>query len=117
MGQVVIASRLSDGLVVFLRPATERAGNPKRGQAEWVLQLAEAEVAEDDARAAELLAIGEVDGIAAQSVVDVYLIDVQEEGGQLRPTKAREVIRCFGPTVHPDFGKLAEAEKASVAEN
>ena len=117
MGQVVIASRLSDGLVVFLREVTERAGHRERPQAEWVLQLAEAEVAEGDARAAELLTIGTADGIAAQSVVDVYLIDVQEEGGQLRPTKAREVIRCFGPTVHPDFGKLAEAENASAAEN
>ena len=117
MGQVVIASRLSDGLVVFLRDSAGGSGGAGKGPAVWVLQLAEAEVAEDDSRAAELLAIGEADGAEHQSVVDIYLIEIKDEGGQLRPTKAREVIRCFGPTVRPDLGKLAEAENALAAEN
>jgi hypothetical protein len=107
--QVVIASRLGDGLVVFLREASDA------GRAEWVLQLADAEVAESEARSSELLAIGETDASANQSVIDIYLIDVEQAGGQLRPTKAREAIRCFGPTMRPDLGK--QAERSAVGEN
>ena len=110
MGQVVIASRLSDGLVVFLREASDK-------RADWVLQLAEGEVAEDDSRAAALLAIAETDAAEHQSVVDIYLIDVIEEGGQLRPTKGREAIRCLGPTIRRDLGKQAEVGHAKAAEN
>lgn len=106
MGQVVIASRLSDGLVVFLREGSDAGG------AEWVLYLADAEVASSQERAEELLAIGETDSSANQTVVDIYLIDVKEEGGQLRPTKNREAIRCFGPTMRLDLGKQAEVSAA-----
>jgi hypothetical protein len=106
MAQVVIASRLSDGLVVFLKETTVA------GPADWVLQLSEAEVAANDERAAELLAIAEADAAKTQSVIDVYLIDVEEEGGELRPTKYREAIRCLGPTIRLDLGKQAEGSEA-----
>jgi hypothetical protein len=106
MAQVVIASRLSDGLVVFLKETTVA------GPADWVLQLSKAEVADNDERAAELLAIAEADAAKTQSVIDVYLIDVEEEGGELRPTKYREVIRCLGPTIRLDLGKQAEGPEA-----
>ena len=109
MGQVVIASRLSDGLVVFLREASDVGG------ADWVLQLADAEVAPTEERAAALLTLGEKDASANQSVIDIYLIDVKEEGGKLRPTKNREAIRCFGPTMRLDLGK--QAEVAAAGEN
>jgi hypothetical protein len=106
MAQVVIASRLSDGLVVFLKETTVA------GSADWVLQLSEAEVADSDERAAELLAIGEADAAKTQSVIDAYLIDVEERGGELRPTKYREAIRCLGPTIRLDLGKQAEGPEA-----
>lgn len=106
MAQVVIASRLADGLVVFLKEAGTK------GSADWVLRLESAEVAETDARAAELLALGEADAAATHAVVDPYLIDVEREAGQLRPTKYREVIRCLGPTVRRDLGKQAEGPEA-----
>ncbi|MFP6655648.1 MAG: DUF2849 domain-containing protein [Myxococcota bacterium] len=108
MAQVVIASRLSDGRVVFLREAAEL------GRADWVLGLAEAEVATEDSRAAALLAIGEADASACQSVIDIYLVDVTEEGGRLRPTKNREAIRCFGPTVQ--WGPEEPSEASRVEE-
>ncbi len=49
MAQVVIASRLSDGLVVFLDEAKAK------GSVVWVLRLEGADVAATDERAAELL--------------------------------------------------------------
>ena len=107
MAQVVIASRLSDGLVVFLRRLEEAPQS-----VEWVLRLDEAEVAEDAPRAAELLGLGEADATEHHSVIDVYLIDVEEEGGRLRPTKFRETIRCAGPTIRPDLGKQADRPEA-----
>lgn len=106
MKQVVIASRLSDGLVVFLKQAVQA------GAVEWALRLESAEVAESDARAAELLEIAEADAVSSQIVVDPYLIEVEEQGGQLRPTKFREVIRCLGPTIRRDLGKQAEGPEA-----
>jgi len=109
MGQVVIASRLCDGLVVFLRGASDAGG------VEWVLQLADAEVAASEERANTLLGMAEADANKNQSVIDIYLIDVEQQGDQLRPTKAREAIRCFGPTMRPDLGK--QAEISAVGEN
>ena len=106
MAQVVIASRLSDGLVVFLK------GAAASGAAEWVLELDAAETADDDARAAELLKLGEADAAENQVIIDPYLIDVEEQDGQLRPTKFREIIRCFGPTIRFDLGKQAERREA-----
>ncbi len=106
MAQVLIASRLSDGLVVFLKKAA------KPGCVEWVLSLEAAEIAEGDERAAELCSIGEADAAQNQAIVDPYLIDVEEQGGQLRPTKFREIVRCLGPTIRLDLGKQAEGTEA-----
>ena len=106
MGQVVIASRLSDGLVVFLKEAATA------GSAIWVLELNSAELADSAERAAELLNAGEADAAANHIIIDPYLIDVETRDGQLRPTKFREVIRCFGPTNRLDLGKQAEGPEA-----
>lgn len=105
MGQVVIASRLSDGIVVFM-------GKASAGSVEWALRLENAEVAADDARANEMLSLGEADIAAHNKIMDAYLIDVEEQEGQLRPTKYREAIRCFGPTIRTDLGKQAEGPEA-----
>ena len=105
MSQVVIASRLSDGLVVFLSTA---GGSDAR----WVLQLDGATLAGSDDEAAALLSLGENDATTRHEVVDPYLIEVQEEGGRLRPTKYREEIRCLGPTIRTDLGKQAEGPEA-----
>lgn len=105
MTQVVIASRLSDGRVVFLKATTS-------GSAEWVLTLGAAEIADAEERANELLSIGEADAVENQVIIDPYLIDVEEHDGELRPTKYREVIRCLGPTIRLDLGKQAEGPEA-----
>lgn len=105
MAQVVIASRLSDGLVVFLNAQASPSS------AAWVPTLEAAVIAESDGRAAELLRIGEADAAQNQVVIDPYLIEVEESGGQLRATRFRERIRCLGPTVRPDFGPQAEAQE------
>jgi hypothetical protein len=106
MNQVVIASRLSDGRVVFL----SKGSAP--GAVTWAPLLADAEVAPDESRSAELLTLGEADAEDRHEVVDPYLIDVEEEGGELRPTKYREAIRCLGPTNRLDLGKQSEGAQA-----
>jgi sulfite reductase (NADPH) hemoprotein beta-component len=106
MSQVVIASRLSDGRVVFL----SKGSTP--GSVTWAPLLADAELAADETRTAELLSLGEADAEARHEVVDPYLIDVKEEGGELRPTKYREAIRCLGPTNRLDLGKQSEGAQA-----
>jgi len=106
MSQVVIASRLSDGRVVFL---SKGSGPPS---VTWVSLLSGAEVAGDENRSAEILSLGEADAEDRHEVVDPYLIDVEEEGGELRPTKYREAIRCLGPTNRLDLGKQSEGAQA-----
>ncbi len=105
MDQVVIANRLSDGLVVFL------AAEPGSGRGVWKLRLEEASVAQDDARAEELVAIGLSEANDQHRVIDPYLIDVERSAEGLRPTRYRELIRCFGPTVRLDLGKQAESRE------
>jgi len=106
MAQIVIASDLGSGRVVFL------AKGSTEGAVSWGGLIETSEVAADDARADALLAIAEADAAARHEVVDPYLIDVEEEGGALRPTKYREAIRCLGPTNRPDLGKQAEGAEA-----
>lgn len=106
MAQIVIASDLADGRVVFLAKGAEP------GAVVWGRLIDEAEVAGDDARAGELLKLAEADAEARHEVVDPYLIDVEEAEGGLRPTKYREVIRCLGPTIRQDLGKQSEGASA-----
>ncbi len=106
MAQIVIASRLGDGRVVFL------AKGSTAGEVVWAALIADSAVAADDAAAGELLSIGEADANARHLIVDPYLIDVDGDGETLRPTKYREVIRCLGPTIRLDLGKQAEGAEA-----
>jgi len=106
MAQIVIASRLGDGRVVFL------AKGSAAGSVEWAALIGDSAVAEDDDAASELLSIGEADASARHLIVDPYLIDVEGKGEQLTPTKYREVIRCLGPTNRLDLGKQSEGAEA-----
>ena len=106
MAQIVIASGLSDGRVVFL------AKGSKPGAVTWGRLIEESDVAADDARANELLALGEQDAQERHTVVEPYLIDVEETPDGLRPTKYREEIRCLGPTIRQDLGKQSEGASA-----
>jgi len=65
MLQIVIASRLSDGRVVFL------ARDSKPESVTWAALIDEAVVANAEPRAAELLALGEADAEARQGLVRV----------------------------------------------
>ena len=105
MDQVVIANRLSDGVVVFLAAA------PGSARGEWKDRLEEATIAPDDARAQEILALGLASAHQRHEVVDPYLIEVERTASGLRPTRYRELIRCLGPTVRPDLGKQAESRE------
>lgn len=104
--QIVIASDLASGRVVFLG----RGAQP--GAVRWAGLIGDAEIARDQPHADTLLAMAEADAEARHVVLDPYLIDVTEEDGTLRPTKYREAIRCLGPTIRPDLGKQAEGAEA-----
>lgn len=106
MDQVVIANRLSDGVVVFLAAA------PGSARGEWKLRIDDASVARDEARAQEILTLGLASAKERNEVIDPYLIDVEQTASGLRPTRYRELIRAFGPTVRRDLGKQAESREA-----
>jgi hypothetical protein len=89
--QMVLASRLADGRVVFLGP-----GNG------WVDTIAAGAVAADADTAARLLAAAKADE-SRNLVVDPYLVDITEENGRRRPVVWREAIRAEGPTVRTDL--------------
>jgi hypothetical protein len=103
MSQVVLASRLSDGRVVFAKRASGLS---------WVGLIDEATVAEDGPAAEALLAESEADIAARNEVMDAYLIDVAKTADGWRPTKYREFIRAVGPTIREDLGKQAEGAGA-----
>ena len=91
MPQMIIANRLTDGVVVFLDP--REAWDPAIGTGALIDSEAEAE---------RLL------GVAKQHeaqclVVEPALIDVTVADGRPRPTAIREAIRAFGPTVRTDL--------------
>ena len=87
--KVLTANRLGDGAVVFL---TNDNG--------WSRSLHRARLAEAGDALALLDAAGRK-AVAACQVVGPYLIDVEARDGEVVPTRLRERIRAFGPTVRP----------------
>jgi hypothetical protein len=93
MAQIVTASRLTDGAVVFLDP-----------DGGWSERLDHAKLHADKSESTAGLEAGKAAELA-NLVVDVYLIDVTVQAGAIVPTKIREAIRATGPTIHPEFTK------------
>ena len=104
--QIVIASELATGRVVYLAKGASADG------VSWCRLIDGSEVAADAARADALLALAEADVETRNEVMDPYLIDVAIESGGPRPTKYREAIRCLGPTVRTDLGTQGEGASA-----
>lgn len=103
MPQMIIANRLVDGAVVFLAPSEA-----------WTPSIASGAVIEDDAEAQRLL--GAVKQLEARSpVIDPQVIQVKVDGGAVRPTEIRELIRAFGPTVRTDPGDTDWVATAGIA--
>lgn len=93
--QILIASDLRQGEVVFL------------GDSGWERDHRRAKVARDAADAAALDAFGKAE-IAKNTVVDVYLADVEiGADGVATPLHYREKMRVKGPSVRTDLGKQA----------
>jgi hypothetical protein len=84
---MIIANTLSDGFVVFLTEAGD-----------WSNDIAAGALAESDAAAATLLETAKA-AEANNVVIDPYLIPVELEDGQRKPTEYREYIRATGPSV------------------
>lgn len=101
--KVLTANRLSDGIAVWLDASGQWSENL---QSALVARHAEAE--------ASLEEIGKRD-FSANKVVDVNIVDVSEENGQLWPIRLRERIRAAGPTMHyADGFKPADAAFIAV---
>ena len=96
---ILLANDLLDGDVVF---AVGEAG----GSLGWTRDPSLALVATDDAAAIRLEDFAEAE-LAAQHVVDAYLVDV--ELGTLGPVPRhfRERFKTLGPSNRPDLGKQA----------
>lgn len=93
--KVLTANRLGDGIAVWLNASGE-----------WTTSLQEALVARHAEAEASLEAIGKRD-FAANKVLDVNLVEVEENGETIRPIRLRERIRAEGPTV--GYGENAYA--------
>jgi Protein of unknown function (DUF2849) len=85
--QMIVASRLTDGRVVFLAD-----------EARWAESIEDGLVAESAEAASALLELAQ-NSVRNCRVVDPYAIDVAVGDGRRRPTAMREAIRAFGPTI------------------
>ena len=101
--QVLTANRLSDGSPVFLG---EDGG--------WSERIAAARVARDAAAHGLLEATGAA-AVAANIVVEPYLVDVEASGGRIEPVRNRERMRTRGPSVRPDLARNTEPECPALA--
>ena len=85
--RMIIANRLTDGLVVFYT-----------GEGEWSVDIADGKIMTDESEESRAYAAAKSDEDNCR-VVDPNLIDVKLDGGSPRPVAIREAIRAFGPTV------------------
>jgi hypothetical protein len=83
---MIIANRLSDGLVVFFV-----------SPGEWVEDIAVGALIEDGEQGEARLSEAKADEVRCL-VVDPNLIEVEVADGRRRPTAIREAIRAFGPS-------------------
>ncbi len=98
--KIVSANDLMSGYTIYL------------GDAGWTSDIADAEIAHDQATADTLLAAAERQ---PEIAVGPYLVDVTGHlGSDPAPTKYREVIRVSGPTVGA-LNKLPEAAEQRAA--
>ncbi len=95
INQVISANRLGDGIVVYL------AAN-----GDWTESIANAQALCGKAQGEAALDVA-FGAVRTCFVVDPYLIDIDDSGGERRPTRGRELIRAKGPTVRTDIGKQA----------
>jgi sulfite reductase (NADPH) hemoprotein beta-component len=104
MQEMIVASRLTDGLVVFLDAAGGWTEDFHRG----------AILADASARAAAL----EIATRAAADnlVVDPYPMELELRAGHPEPKALRERIRAMGPTVRSDLGKQAQGFAPTIAQ-
>jgi len=84
---MIIANRLTDGLVVFYK-----------GDGGWTVDIADGLVITDEAEEDGLIEAARTDEDRCV-VVEPNLIDVTLDDGSPRPTAIREAIRAFGPTI------------------
>jgi sulfite reductase (NADPH) hemoprotein beta-component len=96
---ILLANDLLDGDVVFAIAEAD-------GSLGWTRDPSLALVAADDA-AAERLEGFAVAELAAQHVVDAYLVDVELTAGGPVPRHFRERFKTLGPSNRPDLGKQA----------
>lgn len=87
--QAVTANLLGDGRVAFLT-----------WEGDWSDRVVDCHVASSDEESAWLLDIAQ-QAVAAQIVVDPYLIDIDDTSGSAWPVRRREQIRAAGPTQAP----------------
>jgi sulfite reductase (NADPH) hemoprotein beta-component len=87
MARMIIANRLTDGLVVFFRSAGD-----------WTVEITDGLVIGADDDEERVLSTAKTDEDRCL-VVDPNLIDVTVDGPTRKPVALREAIRAFGPTV------------------
>jgi hypothetical protein len=93
---ILLANDLLDGDVVFF------------AHGGWTRDPSLAEIAADDAAAAKLEQAAAA-ALAANTVVDAYLVDVTlDSAGRATPNHFRERFKTLGPSIRPDLGKQAE---------
>lgn len=96
---ILLANDLLDGDVVF-------AQSGDTGALSWTRDPYRARVAADDGDAARLESFAAAE-IAAQHVVDAYLVDVAIGADGPVPRHFRERFKTLGPSNRPDLGKQA----------
>ena len=88
--QMIIASRLVDGRVVFMG-----------ADARWAESIEDGVLLSTDEETAQRMSAAE-QAIENCEIVDPYPIEVVVENGERRPAEVREAIRAFGPSVRTD---------------
>ncbi len=87
MAKMLIANRLTDGLVVF-----------RTGDGNWVESITAGQLIDDETAAARLLEVSLTEE-RENIIIDPCLIDVSEINGRRIPDSYREEIRATGPTI------------------
>ena len=105
MQEMIAASRLTDGLVVFLD-----------AEGGWTEDFHRGAILADDPAAKERALATAAEAVTANLVVEPYPIELERRAGHPAPKALRERIRATGPTVRLDLGKQAQGLAPTIAQ-
>lgn len=100
--QIITANRLIDGAVIYFT-----------ANGAWSARIADSQVF-DNTDTADQALLAAMAFVKTNEILDPYLIDISQDGFEIKPVRYREIIRAAGPSTFPVMSCLAQGNETGA---